>query len=142
MIFYFDTSALVKLYVDEPRAQSARDAAASAQTIATGILTYAEMRAAFAKKRRLGEVNDFDLLRLKADFDGDWRLFEVIAINEAVVRRAGEFAEIHSLRGFDAVQLSCADTLRMRFGPITFPCFDAELARAASACGMSLLSAA
>jgi predicted nucleic acid-binding protein len=139
LIFYFDTSALVKLYVDEPRADRARDAAASADMIATGILTYAEMRSAFTRKHRFGEISGDQLERLKIDFETDWKIFEIIPIDEVIARRAGEFAEIYSLKGFDAVQLSSADAVRSRFGEITFACFDADLSRAATSCGMILL---
>jgi predicted nucleic acid-binding protein len=140
VIFYFDTSALVKLYVDEPRADRVRDAAVNAEMIATGILTYAEIRSAFARKRRFGEITGDQLELLKIGFETDWKVFEIIAIDEVVARRAGEFAEIYSLKGFDAVQLSSADTLLQRFGEITFACFDADLSRAATSCRMMLLA--
>ena len=65
MIVYFDTSALIKLYVDELGAKSAREAAVAAELIATSMLTYAEMRSAFARKRRFGEITGRELDRFK-----------------------------------------------------------------------------
>ena len=142
MIVYFDTSALVKLYVDEPRARPARDAAEAAAVIATSMLTYAEMRSAFARKRRFGEITPDQLERFKKEFETDWNTFDIVVIGETIVRRAADFAENYLLKGFDAVHLATADSLGPRFGEITFACFDAELSRAASACGMTLLRAA
>jgi uncharacterized protein len=142
VIVYFDTSALVKLYVVEPRAKPARDAAETAELIATGMLTYAEMRSAFSRKRRSGEITPDHFERFREEFEADWRIFEIVPIDETIVRRAGDFAEEYSLKGFDAVHLAIADSLGRRFGEITFACFDADLSRAATSCGMTLLRTA
>lgn len=139
MIVYFDTSALTKLFVEESGATTARDAAAHADLVATSMLAYAEARSAFARKRRFGEITEGLLDRVKEEFESTWENFQIFPVDESTVRRAGDFAETYSLRGFDAVHLASADALRRSFGEITFACFDAELARAASAFGMTLL---
>ena len=109
VIVYFDTSALVKLYVDEPRAKPARAAAEAAAVIATSMLTYAEMRSAFARKRRFGEITPDQLERFKKEFETDWNTFDIVVIGETIVRRAGDFAENYLLKGFDAVHLATAE---------------------------------
>jgi predicted nucleic acid-binding protein len=140
LIAYFDTSALVKLYADEPGAKSARAAALEAELIATSIITYAEIRSAFARKLRFAEITALALSRLKEQFEHGWESFQIVPIEDNTVRRAAELAEAHGLKGFDAVHLASADLLGTRFGKVTFACFDAELSRAASACGMALWS--
>ena len=140
MIAYFDTSALVKLYADEPGAQSARAAALEAELMATSIITYAEMRSAFARKLRFADITAVALKQFKEQFERGWESFQIVPIEEHTVRRAGELAEAYGLKGFDAVHLASANILATRFGATTFACFDAELSRAASACGMKLLS--
>jgi len=142
LIVYFDTSALIKLYVDEADATSTRELAAAAELIATSMLTYTEMRSAFSRKRRFGEIDHNRFERLKEKLETHWATFEIVPIEEVTVRRAGDLAEDFSLRGFDAVHLACAHIVREGFGAITFACFDDELARAASACGMTLLPSA
>jgi predicted nucleic acid-binding protein len=137
LILYFDTSALIKLYADELDALRARDAAASSEFVATSIVAYTEMRSAFARKPRSGEITADQLDRFKLKLESDWNTFEIISIDESIVRLAGDFAEKYSLRGFDAVHLASADALRDIFGSITFACFDADLSPAASACGMT-----
>jgi len=139
LIAYFDTSALVKLYADEPGAKSARAAALEAELIATSIVTYAEMRSAFARKLRFGDITAVARNRFKEQFELGWESFQIVPIEEDTVKRAGELAETHGLKGFDAVHLASANILGSRFGKVTFACFDAELSRAASACGMELL---
>jgi len=139
LIVYFDTSALVKLYVDEPRVKPARDAAGTAEVIATSILTYAEMRSAFSRKRRSGEISPDQLERFKTQFETDWNILEIVPIEETIVRQAGDFAESFLLKGFDAVHLATAASLVRRFGEVTFACFDVDLLRAAALRGMTLL---
>jgi uncharacterized protein with PIN domain len=51
MMLYLDTSALVKLYVDEPLSQELSAALDEAEAVATSLLAYAEARAAFARAR-------------------------------------------------------------------------------------------
>ena len=52
MIIYFDTSSLVKLYVEETDSEKIRDFADNASIISTSKIAYAEARAAFAGKQR------------------------------------------------------------------------------------------
>lgn len=141
MISYFDTSALIKLYADELDASVARDAARSSEFVATSMIAYTEMRSALARKRRSGEITADEIDRFKLKLESEWNSFEIVPIDESIVRLAGDFAEKYSLRGFDAVHLAAADALRDVFGPITFACFDGDLSRAATACGMMLLQA-
>lgn len=47
----------------------------------------------------------------------------------------------HAKAGKDTVHLAAADILRDVFGEVTFACFDADLSRAATARGMTLLPA-
>ena len=139
---YLDTSAYVKIYIDEPNAVVVRSAAAESEMLATSIVTYAEMRSAFARRQRSGDLSTDGIDRIKSKFEQDWLEVEALLLDDRTVRRAGEFAESYGLRGFDAIHLASADALRNIFGAITFAYFDAELWRAASACGMRLLPTA
>jgi uncharacterized protein len=140
VILYLDTSALVKLYAREEGSAVVRAAVAGAQAIATSLLAYAEARAAFARKRRLGDISDPVLRRLKRDFERDWTTLHRMAVDEAIVRRAGELAEAHGLRGYDALHLASADLLQTTgAAPVIFGCFDSALGRAAAARGMRTL---
>lgn len=142
MILYLDTSAFVKIYIDEVYTDAVRAAAREAEILASSIIAYAEMRSALARRTRARDLSMNELVRIKSRFEHDWSELELLQLDDRTVRRAGELAETYSLRGFDAVHLASADALRNIFGPITFACFDAELSRAASACGMSLLPSA
>jgi len=45
-------------------------------------------------------------------FDRDWRRYVRIPVTSRLVRLAGELAERHALKGYDAVHLASAVTLR------------------------------
>jgi predicted nucleic acid-binding protein len=53
-------------------------------------------------------------------------------VSDPVVRRAGELAERHALRGYDAIQLAAALDFRDAGADLEFACFDDRLAKAAS----------
>lgn len=52
MIVYLDTSALVKLYVDEPGTQEVARWIQRATAVSTSRVSYVEARAAFARRYR------------------------------------------------------------------------------------------
>ena len=56
MILYLDTSALVKLYVDEEGSLEARTVVETADAVATSRVAFAEAHAAFATAARLGRI--------------------------------------------------------------------------------------
>ena len=140
MILYLDTSAAIKLYVREVGHDLVRDVANAASAIATCLISYAEMRAVFARLRREDRLSEEDFNSVKAAFDDDWRALVRIQVEEAVLRRAGDLAEAFALRGYDSVQLAAADHLRSGSGrPVLFASFDHRLNEAASLLGCQLL---
>jgi len=136
---YLDTSAFGKIYIEEANTEAMRAIAKDAEMLASSIIAYAEMRSAFARRRRSRDLSIDDLVRIKSKFEQDWKEIEALQLDDRTVRRAGELAETYSLRGFDAIHLASAEALRDIFAPITFACFDSDLSRAATACGMPLL---
>ncbi len=129
----------MKIYVDEPGSDLMRSAADGADILVTSVIAYAEVRSAFARRRRFGDFSAETLISVKSKFERDWLELETVPIDDQKARQAGEFAEIYRLKGFDAVHLASAQYFQSNLGPITFACFDADLSRAASACGMMLL---
>ena len=131
MILYVDTSALVKVYVGEAGTTEVLNRIGQAEAVATALVTYAEARAALARHRREGGITRADLRRAVRELDRDWTTYNVIALSDALVHSAGELAERHALRGYDAVQLAAVLELRAAGGSVEFCAFDARLNRAA-----------
>lgn len=137
MILYLDTSALVKLYVEEEGSDAVRRMEEQAWVVATSRLAYAEARAALARARREGRITAQDHQRVVEDLDRDWESYFVLEVTEGLVRRAGDLAEGHALRAYDAVHLASALLLHDRVRlDVTFLCFDERLEEAAQAAGL------
>lgn len=144
MILYLDTSALAKLFFVEPGAESLGRAVAQAAAVATHLIAYAEMRATFARAVRMGRVDAVALRVLMVEFERHWASLDVLGVTDPLVRRAGDLAERHGLRGYDSVHLAAVLALKELVGSgaeVRFGVFDTNLREAALVHGLSLLSA-
>lgn len=112
MIAYFDTSALVPLVVAEPGSALAATLWEQADRAATVRLAYAEARAAFAHALRLGRLTGRQLRRAVRALEALYEGLDIVEIDDELVRSAGDLAEAHGLRGYDAVHLAAAVRLR------------------------------
>lgn len=140
MILYFDTSALVKLYVAEEHSAEIRLAAARSDTVASSLIAYVETRGALSKRRRMKDITEGDFERAKRDFEREWSGVAVLSVDSDLMRHAAEFTEHLGLRAYDAVHLASADRLhRDTQAPVSFACFDRALNRAAASLGIRLL---
>ncbi|HET7057617.1 MAG TPA: type II toxin-antitoxin system VapC family toxin [Nitrospiraceae bacterium] len=137
MMLYLDTSALVKLYVDEPKSEAVKDAVGHADAVATSLLAYTETRAAFARSRREGRVSSQVHSRIVGAFEEDWSRYVAVEVTDALVKAAGLLAESRALRGNDALHLASALSLQNRVPvSVSFMAFDRELMTAAKLEGL------
>ncbi len=112
MILYLETSSLVKLYVREKDSEAVRACVEASEAVATSVLAYAEARAAFARKLREQGITRDAHGAVKRALDADWPSFFVLNVTAGTARAAGDLAEKHGLRGFDALHLASAVELR------------------------------
>ena len=140
MILYLDTSALVKLYVEEQGSGQVRHAIENAERVVTHGIAYVEARAAF--RLRATDAPDADTLqRWRRDFEADWPKLDVVGAVQTLLHRAGELADLLSLRAYDAVHLAAAEALHHKLGAshaLVFAVFDKRLALAAQSLGLSV----
>lgn len=140
MILYFDTSALVKLYVREGGSLVIRRQAGKADAIATSVVAYAEARAAFARLRREKPRSGKRHRERVGQLDRDWDRYVLVELSAAVARSAGELADTHGLRGFDAIHLASALWLKSAYsGDLAFAAFDRKLTAAAASAGLTVV---
>jgi hypothetical protein len=140
MILYLDTSSLLKCVINEAHTADVLQWVDAADAVATSRVTFPEAAAALSRRRRLGDLTEAAArvaLRRLAD---RWSGFMLVDIAEI---RAGGLATRHPLRGFDAVQLAAALTVRSAVGVrgIAFSSFDRTLCRAAAQEGLVVLVA-
>lgn len=133
MTVYVDTSALVKLYIDEPDSDAVAARVRLADLVATASLTYAEVCATFARRRRAGQLTAAEHRALRRQFDADWASFLIVDAGETLVRAAGSLTDSHILRGADAIQLASFEHLLAGADDdgIEFLCADERLTDAA-----------
>jgi predicted nucleic acid-binding protein len=132
MIVYGDTSALVKLFVEEKNSERTREMLSRAQALGTGLLTRAELGAALARGVRRGFLSAQDALEARRRLDRAWTTWVHIAVDESLVSRAEDLAWEYSLRGYDAVHLAAALAWQERLNArIVVATFDRELWQAA-----------
>lgn len=132
MILYLDTSALVKLYVEEPLSQELTAAVAEAEAVATSLLAYAESRAAFARARREARLSAQIYRRIVEALVEDWPRYISVEVTDRLVKNAGDLAAHRALRGYDALHLASALSLCQQVtASVTFLAFDRELTLAA-----------
>lgn len=138
MILYLDTSAWLKLYVDERGTQEVIAAVQAAELVAISRIAYAEARAALARVLREKRTTLAEHRKRIAALDADYVEVLKVEVSEEVVRQAGELAESHALRGFDAIQLASARWLaRKARKPVRLLAFDERVNEAAHALGLA-----
>lgn len=132
MILFCDSSALVKLYVEEAFSPLMRRVAEQAAVIGVARIAWAEVMAALARRvrERPADARATDVVRMR--LRTDWSDFAQIEITQPLVELAGDYADTFALRGYDSVQLAAARTLQQSTDDeFCFACFDARLLKAA-----------
>ncbi len=136
MIAYFDTSAVVPLLIAEPGSARAGSLWDSADRVVSVRLVYPETRAALAQAERLGRLTARHLRVAVTELDSLFEEIDLVEVDDALARRAGELAEVRRLRGYDAVHLAAAD--RIRDPNVVVIAGDSALLDAATAEGMTI----
>ena len=137
MITYLDTSSLVKLYVDEPASREVKNLVSLSNQVASSIVAYAESRAAFARRYREKAFTTGQHKKLIKSLDEDWDHYLIIMLTKEIALTAGNLAEKHGLRGFDAIHLSSALSLGKELSSrIIFSCADQKLQTASEKEGL------
>ncbi len=140
MILFCDTSALIKLYIVEEGSETLKQLVQETEAVAVSRIAWAEAHAALSRRAREVPADNTIIDQAKMALAKDWPHFLVLDINQSLVERAGEYADLFALRGYDSVQLASAfDTGRISQLPIFFACFDTRLNKAAKLLGMSCL---
>jgi len=140
-MLYLDTSALVKLYVDEPMSQELSVAVEEAEGVATSLLAYVEARAAFARARREARLSAQGYRHLVETFLEDWPHYVAVEVTDQLVKQGGDLAASRGLRGYDALHLATALCLHEQMTlSVVFVAFDRDLTVAAKREGLRILS--
>ncbi len=138
MIAYLDTSALVKLLLDEPGSDVVGDVWDASDRRVTSVAAYPEGRSALASANRSGRIGRQQLRSVNGRFGHLFEAMSIVELDLELSVDAGQLAERHALRGYDAVHLASA----LALGPDSalMVTWDLDLARAAEDSGLAVVS--
>jgi predicted nucleic acid-binding protein len=140
VILFCDTSALLKLFIDEQGSESMVKARSSSEAIAVCRITWAESMAAFSQRTRFKGASQSGIAQARSMFERAWPDFLIADITQPLVEKAGMYAEAFALRGYDSVQLAAAHNLHEHLDlPLAFACYDRRLNQAAQLLQLELL---
>lgn len=108
MIAYFDTSSLVPLLIAEPSSTTCSRLWNEATRTVSSRLIYPEARAALAQAERMGRITANALRKAVDDLDSITDEIDYLEVTSSLAQSAGQLAEAHALRGYDAVHLASA----------------------------------
>lgn len=144
--YFFDSSAIVKRYVNE-NGSNFVDALAdvkSGNLILLARITRVEVAAAFARRLKNNSISSADAQNALAAFQHDLsNNYFTVEITPILLSIAINLATKHALRGYDAVQLAAAleandESIANGLQPLTLVSADTELNTAAQSEGLSI----
>ena len=133
-IGYFDSSAFVKLLVEEDGSDLSAALWDGCDTAVSSPLAYPEVRAALAAAARAVRLTAADCARAEAAWENYWAATRAVELTATVTHRAGALAARHALRGADAVHLASALAVGVRDTVVAV--WDLRLHAAAQAAGL------
>jgi predicted nucleic acid-binding protein len=136
MIVYFDSSAFVKLLVEEESSDFAATLWDGCDAPVSSRLAYPEVRAALAAAGRDHRFTQNALQQAEAAWEKYWAATRVVELTGAIATRAGALAAVHALRGADAVHLASA--LAVGTDVLLFAAWDQRLRSGVEAAGVRL----
>jgi uncharacterized protein len=136
VIAYFDTSALVPLFINEPSTDSCTRLWNEASRVVSVRLLYPEARASLARAGGMGRVTRAQHAAAIAELDAIIAEVDHMELTADLATSAGELAHTHGLRGYDAVHLAAASAVAD--SELIVVTGDADLAAAATSLGIAV----
>jgi len=135
---YFDTSALVKRYVDEPGRRQVQQLLRRHDCVTSAILPV-ELRSALRRRvaeRTLDSSRVSEILKRVA---GDRAYWTVIEVGTGVLSGAEALVSVHALRTLDAIHVASAQLFaaRLSISDLIFVSADKRQTEVASAIGLA-----
>jgi predicted nucleic acid-binding protein len=134
--YFFDSSGIVKRYIDETGSSWVQRLVADHESaVAIAEIGIVEVVAAFARHRRTKELTRQEYLFARRVFLRDVGQYQVVSADREIIKQATDLTDRHPLRAYDAVQLATALRLAEALGEeglsLTFVSADAQLCVAA-----------
>lgn len=139
-IVYFDSSAFVKLIVEEEGSDIAAALWDGCDAAISSRLAYPEVRAALVAAVRGRRLAARGRRQAESAWEEFWAATRAVELTESVSLHAGRLASEHALRGADAVHL--ASVLAVGADDTLFAVWDQRLRSGAQAAGVQVVPTA
>lgn len=141
MIYYLDSSALVKRYAAESGSDRVASLIEGDYKIAVSWLAIPETLSAVARRAKGGSICVEDLAAIRSQLNQDMRRFMIVDVCGAPIDGIEMLIARHTLRGADSIHLSTALWLwKASKSPVVFVASDNELLTAARAERLKILN--
>lgn len=137
-IVYFDSSAFVKLLVEEDGSDLAAALWDGCDAAVSSRLAYPEVRATLAAAGRDHRLDPVSQRQAEAAWEDYWAATRAVELTNSVSVHAGRLAGQHALRGADAVHL--ASVMAVGSADIVFAVWDRRLRSGARTAGVQLVA--
>ena len=108
MRVFFDTSALVKRYVEEEGSEQVRTLCAEADALGVSVLVVPELISTLCRLVREGRLSSEDYQSIKSAVKADLSDADLCDLSQDVFRQALRSLEHHPLRALDALHVGSA----------------------------------
>lgn len=147
-VYFVDSSALVKRYVDETGSAWVLNLFESSldDEFFVAAITGVEIVAAITRRARGGSISGSDAALVCNQCRTDLQTqYQIVEITAGIIESGMQLAELRGLRGYDAVQLAAgravnSTCIASSLPPVIFVCADNELNTAAVKEGLSVLN--
>jgi predicted nucleic acid-binding protein len=89
VILFCDTSALLKLLIDEAQSDQMRQISTNADAIGVCRISWAQTMAALARRQREDPNSSADLEEVRQHLVHSWTTFSIVEVNQPLVETAG-----------------------------------------------------
>jgi len=132
-VAYLDSSAFVKLYLDEPGREEVEALVEELGRVTDCAIAYAEVRGVIARALHDERLTEEEYQSATEAFEADWGTTNVVDVTPALLRWAGGLLRAQrGLRAMDALHLAAALEVR-GLEELRFLTFDRDLERVAQA---------
>jgi predicted nucleic acid-binding protein len=140
-MIYLDTSALIKRFVAEAGSETVNDLVGNVPPVVTATIALVEVHAGLKRKHREGFLSGRDYALCVRQFADDWESYIRVELRNEVLGLARDLIRQHPLRGFDAIHLASALSVKRAVGEdLTFAAADVRLLRAAESEGFTAIN--
>lgn len=112
MKIFFDTSAFVKRYIEEPGSEDVLNLCRQADDLLLSIICLPEMISALSRLVREGSISEDAYRQIKDLIAADLNDVEICNLTPDIIQLAIKCLENNSLRAMDALHLACALSLQ------------------------------